>query len=239
VGIDVSDNKIVTYNPNHQQRVVTSLSGAHRADLGDVTVSSIFARRKSKRDERDGNPLIYALKDKFGYSIPYESVRHLYNCASANLPLCLANGAYCVVVPLPSSSKLTYILSQRMARRQSDCPMISCLDKTTIGQVLAMAPQPQLVEKRYRKKFISQINTLQKMEPNSVFEMKAVEMALRPYFTPLMPNSCIGNIAGMDVLLVDDILGSGTSILSATKILLAAGARSVSAVTLMGSLDGH
>jgi hypothetical protein len=239
VGIDVSDCKVVTYNPNHQQRVITSLNGARKINLGAVNVSSIFGRRKTGRDERDGNPLIYALKDIRGYSITHASVRKLYICAKINLPACLANAPYCSVVPLPSSSGLVQILSRRLARIKGGCPIISCLDKASIAQVLTSAPESQIVEKRYRKKYISQINALQKMEQNDLFQMKVVDMALRPYFTPLMKNDSANNIIGADVLLVDDILGSGTSITSAAKCLFDVGARSVSGITLMGSLDKH
>jgi hypothetical protein len=237
VGIDVSDNKVVTYNADHQQRVITSLKGAHEIDLGEVRVSSIFSRRKTGRDERDGNPLIYALKGMRGYSITHESIRELIICAKNNLPLCLTHTPYSSVVPLPSSSGLVQILSRRLARINAGCPIISCFDKATVDQVLAAAPQ--VVEKRYRKKFVSRINALQKMEGNNIFQMKDVEMALRPYFTPLMKNALAGNLIGADVLLVDDILGSGTSIKSAAQSLLSEGARSVSGITLMGSLDRH
>lgn len=239
MGIDVSDNKVVTYNADHQQRVITSLKGAHEIVLGNVRVSSIFSRKKTGRDERDGNPLIYALKGMRGYSITHESICELIICAKNNLPLCLANTPYCVVVPLPSSSGLVQILSRRLARTKADCSIISCFDKATVYQVLAAAPTPQVVEKRYRKKFVSRINALQKMEGNNMFQMKDLEMALRPYFTPLMKNALAGNIIGADVLLVDDILGSGTSIKSAAQSLLLEGARSVSGITLMGSLDRH
>jgi hypothetical protein len=239
VGIDVSDNKLVTYNANHQQRVITSLNGAHTSDLGDVNVSSIFGRKKTGRDERDGNPLIYALKNIRGYSITHESVRDVYICAKLNLTVCLTNTPYSAVVPLPSSSGLVQILSRRLSRIKGHCPTIACLDKATVAQVLTTAPIPQHVEERHRKQFISQINALQKMRQCDIFQMKKVEMALRPYFNPLIPNLSMANIIGSDVLLVDDILGSGTSIKSAAKYLLDAGAASVSGITLMGSLDRH
>jgi len=237
MGIDVSATKVVTYNAAHHQRVVTDISRAPPVtELGGLKVVSIFQRRAVRRDKTDGNPLIYALKGKFGYTMPYASFRGILECASAILPVALAGMQYDVVVPLPSSSKVAGIFAKRAARAHGNCPIVACFEKTNYAQALASAAPVAEVEERHRRDYKAQLNQLQRANPQHLFEMKHVKLALRPYFTPLVANSLAARLTGAHILFVDDILGSGASLAAADSALQPFGPAGTVGLTIMSPL---
>lgn len=66
--------------------------------------------------------------------------------------------------------------------------------------------------------------------------MKTVKVTLRPYFLPVIANPLAAATHGRHVLLVDDIVGSGSSLIAAAAGLRAAGCAEISALTLLGQL---
>jgi hypothetical protein len=237
MGIDVDAHKVVTFSAVHEQRVVTDPARPiPQANYGPLSVVSIFRRQITPHDTDDGNPLIYALKGKFGYTMPYGDFRLLYSAAAQILPNALAGVNFDLVVPLPSSSPVAGIIAQRAARQRGRCQVLQCLDKATVGQVLALAPAAATIKKRHRGEYTSQLAKLQRLDPGLLIEMKALKGPVRPYFAPVMANGLAVQCAGRHVLLVDDILSSGSSLTAAQAALHGAGAASVSALTLLGRL---
>lgn len=237
MGIDVSEGRVVTFNPGHERRVVTDVArDPPRQVLGALEVVSVFARKIVAADDLDGNPLIYALKGKFGYTMPYGSFREIYRRSAEILPRALEGIEYDMVVPLPSSSAVAAIFARRASRFAGGCPIVSCLEKATFGQVLDAAPPVHMIEKRYRSAYGKQLRALQKASPAAAFEMKKVMSPLRGYFRPVIAAAGAAAVTGRRVLLVDDILGSGTSITSAADALKASQPHSVAGLTFMGQL---
>lgn len=93
-----------------------------------------------------------------------------------------------------------------------------------------------MVERRLRGDYTSQLARLQRQDSRRAIEMKTVKVPLRGYFRPIIANVLAAQCHGRHVLLVDDIVGSGTSLLAAEADLRAAGAAGVSALTLLGQL---
>lgn len=238
MGIDVDAAKVVTYNPTHEHRVATDPARPFpKVRYGSLEVVSIFRRRRTKHDDDDGNPLIYALKGKFGYTIARADVRQLLTVGQQILPVALSALAFDMVVPLPSSSPVASILAKRAARTGGSSQIVKCLDKATIGQVLAQAPAPDEVKSRDRGFYTSQLARMQDIPGDQIIEMKSVPLRVRNYFTPIAANALAPACAGRHVLLVDDIVGSGASLMAAQAALLAAGAVSISGVTLLSRLS--
>jgi len=237
MGIDVNDEKAVIYNPSHQQRVITDPSRPISEFVyRDLRILSVFSRRRIQNDNSDGNPLIYALKGIRGYTMSRRDFVNFYQCAAARLAKALADIEYDVVVPLPSSSKVCHILAERASRLSSRCAIEICLSKSTIGGALHLAPSPKTVETRLRKDYTSQLNSLQKSNPLSPIEMKLIKLSIRKYFHPIVGRENILNCANRNVLIIDDIVGSGTSLSAVNVLLKTAGAERVSALTLLGRL---
>lgn len=162
MGIDVSAARVVTFNAAHEHRVVTDTTRpVLRTHIAPLDVVSIFRRRRVRGDDLDGNPLIYALKGKFGYTMPGPDLREVLRAARTILPIALRGIGFDLVVPLPSSSPLSRLLATRAAR-SGGCSSIACLDKATTGQVLANAPPVDMIEKRLRRDYTSQLARLQR-----------------------------------------------------------------------------
>lgn len=237
MGIDVSGARVVTFNPNHERRVDTNVARKPpRQTLGALEVVSVFARKTVATDDLDGNPLIYALKGKFGYTMPYGSFREIYRRGVEILPHALDGIDYDLIVPLPSSSAVTAIFAERAARSGGGCSVVYCLEKATFQQVLSTAPPIDMVERRYRRAYGRQLRELEKSSPGATFEMKKVASPMRGYFLPIVTGEGAAAVAGRRVLLVDDILGSGTSIMAAARALNAFKPLSIAGLTLMSKL---
>ena len=237
MGIDVDHAKVVTFNGTHEHRVVTDPARPFPIDqIGDLRISSIFQRRTTRLDNHDGNPLIYALKSKFGYTIPNVDLKEILSRAREILPHALADVPFDVVVPLPSSSPVAMRLGVRASRLSGGCLVLTCLDKATVAHVLAAAPPVGHVAKRMRNAYTTALANMQLRPGAALFEMKFVRSPIRHYFVPVVTNHLAVQCAGRRVLLVDDILGSGTSLKVAEAELRAAGAMDVSALTLLSRL---
>lgn len=238
MGIDVSPKKVVSFNATHEQRVVTDPARrCPTAVAGPVQVTSLFARKRARQDSDDGNPLIYALKGKFGYKIAYGDFREIYNCASLILPKALEGKVFDAVVPLPSSSPIARILATRVVRARAGSEMIDCLEKATIGDVLADLPAPDAVPQRFRDEYTTMLNKLQRANPSSVIEMKQIPLRIRNHLSPVVARATAGACAGRSILLVDDIFGTGTSLQSAALALSVHQPASVAGLTLLGRLS--
>ena len=238
MGIDVNAAKVVTFNPGHERRVVTDPNRpVPSTAFGDLHVVSVFRRRRVKHDEDDGNPLIYALKRKFGYTIAASDLRQIVRAGHQILPAALDGTSFDLVVPLPSSSPVASILARRASRMAGGCDVVSCLDKATVAQVLASAPHPDAIQQRDRRIFTSHLATLQRLPGDSVIEMKTVPLRVRHHFTPIVANALVDACAGRHILLVDDIVGSGSSLVAAAAALGVAGAGPTTALTLLSRLS--
>jgi hypothetical protein len=229
--------KVVTFSAVHEHRVVTDPARpVPRVRYGPLEVVSIFRRQITTHDTDDGNPLIYALKGKFGYTMPYRDFRLLFRAAKHILPNALGLTNFDLVVPLPSSSPVAAILAARAVRQRMGCSSLACLQKATIGEVLAGAPAAGQIRRQHRGEYTSQLAKLQRFDSNLLIEMKTLKGPIRPYFAPVVANGIAGQCAGRHVLLVDDILSSGSSLAAAEAALNASGAASVSALTLLSRL---
>jgi len=238
MGIDVSPTKVVTFNAQHEHRVVTDPARSIPfAKAGAIEVVSIFARKTTRQDNDDGNPLIYALKGKFGYTIPAADFRKIYRRAMIILPAALAARQVDMIVPLPSSSGVARILAERVNRLIPEAELCECLIKATIGAVLPNMPAANAVPGRLRGDYTSLLRALQKSNPDTEIQMKRIKLPLRWYVAPIVAGMGAQACKGRAILLVDDIFGSGSSLQSAGDALSVFQPASVSGLTLLGKLS--
>jgi hypothetical protein len=70
MGINISADKYVVLDNTHEKRVNTCVDdNPTSTKCGDVVVHHVFRRNRTSDDDRDGNPLAYALKGMNGYRI--------------------------------------------------------------------------------------------------------------------------------------------------------------------------
>lgn len=239
MGIDVSAAGVVTFNDAHEQRIVTDpLRPMATHHLGPVPVVSIFKRRRVKHDTGDGNPLIFALKGKKGFTIPRRDFVEIYSRAATRLPAALDEVPdFDVVIPLPSSSNVAAILARRVVRLRPGAALLECLEKASVAHVLAMSPAPASLPARVRKPYKRVLSTLQGLPRNSAVEMKRVPLQVRPYINPIIAGPTVARCGGLRVLLVDDIFGSGASLEGAISAMMPSAPASLCGLTFLSRLS--
>jgi hypothetical protein len=234
MGIDVDVHDRVTVNPAHERRVVTAVNrNPDQWRCTDLDITSIFKRVRSS-DDNDGNPLIYALKSLRGYSTDRASIKILHSNGNAILDAYLDGRQFDVIVPVPSSSRLSSILAVRVARKSSPAIILPCFRKSRAAEVLKAMPPIASVPQRDRAIYGALLNSLQRGSAGTNFQMKLVNTRLRSYVTPVVALVEAQRCAGARVLLVDDLCGSGMSLSVAAAELRKVGAVDVEALTLLG-----
>ena len=229
LGITVDDNKVVTFTSETEQLVNTSLDdnpNFHKLNNSRLIVHSVFKRMYS-RQGGDGNPLIYALKGQKGFSITLKECGKFNPNISIILDRLMQKKDYEVIITMPSSHKIVERFAKKINRRASgDCILISNIfTKKTFSEVYADLQDLPLTPK-HKKDIIALRRSLEKdlnRNPNKVFSMKEVDTKDRMFIRPLKINPThvdkIVQIKGKSILLVDDLLASGTTLMSANNLL--------------------
>lgn len=247
LGIDVSNSRQVTLNISHDNRVVTSISKNPKLSMigrsPKTPVYSIYMRTKSGDYSRDGNPLMYALKGINNYSI---SLRELYNFRSSFVHILNAIHSNLlqgnkVVVAMPSSSSVVGLFAKRVSRRFG-AQMIDLFLKCTVQEVLNnFHANFSLKNIKKSDKFEVQrlLAALSRAVPNSFFSMKIVPNKIRKYFNPikLNPQANLASLNGAQIILVDDLLSSGITLICAIEILMSLNLPSTAGVCLLSDLN--
>ncbi|WAJ37296.1 phosphoribosyltransferase [Pseudomonas sp. GOM7] len=244
MGIDVSATKEVQFNGTHQKLVDTSVTNNPRRHVlnldaaAQLSVQSIFRRRNSsdKQDKRDGNPLIYALKRTNGYTITLDEMMRFRPSFQGILERAMNQANYDAIVPMPSSHPIALMLAKRAARYQLGLEVwTGFLAKRTTTEA-AQDLSAMLAARQFPKELVAEVRALiatWAATPNAPLALKHVGAKLRPYIKPL-------KLAGppprknLSILLVDDLLATGTTLKTAADILIASGcAASVDGLCLL------
>ncbi len=228
LGITVDDNKVVTFTSETEQLVNTSLDdNPNHHKLHDLIVHSVFKRLYS-RQGGDGNPLIYALKGKKGFSITLKECGKFNPNISVILDRLILQKNYEVILTMPSSHKIVERFAKKINRRTpTNCILINNIfTKKTFREVYSDLEDIPLTPE-HKKNIIALRRSLEKdlnRNPNKIFSMKDVETKDRMYICPLKIDLTqidkIQQLRGKSILLVDDLLASGTTLTSAYNLLI-------------------
>jgi len=222
VGLNIAPDKAVSFDDSHQLRVDTSLeTNPRREKIGGIDVTHIFRRNRTGDLDRDGNPLIYALKGMRSYSISDTEKAQFIDRATE---LCRSIDYIDadVIVAVPSSKSFCAEFSQTVSTALGieifDEPF---LVKSTIGDALQRAKQSKSVIKNRNTKrsYNKQMATWEKMGPNHFVSMKEIDTKIRGYFQPFALSHVPECLIGKRVLLVDDLMSSGTSMRTCSNLL--------------------
>ena len=240
MGIRVDNTKVVSINDAHEEGVDTSIQNNPTvARLQGLEVHHIFRRNGRGERRDDGNPLNYALKGQRGFSITAYWKGQLLNRARmiiGSMPDCLTEFDQCL--ELPSSSpfcrECAVLISETMnVPLMNEAPF----RKKLIGEMLAdVESAPMKVKPGKLGSYKSQLNTWQNANPDAICQAKTVDTAIRPLFRFLAPIDDVPNLAGQRILVVDDIMSSGSSLLSAREILVNQFDAEVTGITFLGRL---
>ncbi|ENU0858525.1 phosphoribosyltransferase [Citrobacter amalonaticus] len=239
MGINISNKKVITFCDSHEKYVNTSVNSNPSLSLlkqcsPPLLVHSIFKRVQSN-DRRDGNPLIYALKNIDNYSISNEELIKFKPNFVSVLDKLKNNKKFKgdVILTLPSSSKVVQYFAKRVGRTLSLNVQYDAFVKCTNGEVFDNFNH-NIVRKQDENDVRGALYTLNKKNPDLPFQIKNIENSIRSYFQPFKLNQN-NNYNQYNIILIDDILSTGSSLLCAEQ-LLKNKCQSIMALTLLGSL---
>lgn len=246
MGLNVIDNNVF-FVEDHQKLLNTSK--ITKPWINDVPpkgktlkVYSLFQRRRSNRGEKggDGNPLIYALKGHKEHIVCCREMVKLKPFFDHNLSVCIKYLDFDVVVLSPSSYGIASFLFTRLVKLEVNA--IFCqevFEKVTNKDIIAQIKSNILGKQtpKNRRYYTSLLNRLEK-NPDLIFSMKDVRPQYRKgllvyKFTDVFNNEMVKN---KKILLIDDLLATGSSLLTAQELLVGAGVKTVSALCIFSAL---
>ena len=137
---------------------------------------------------------------------------------------------------MPSSHKIAEILACRVAKRCSAKVIPDLMAKRTVADVLETF-ELQVVPRKHKQEVKKQLAAYRKMPPHSLVSLKYVSNSVREYFPPLVMSDGYFDAGRTGkVILVDDLLSTGTTLKSARELVTSVGGTCSSAVCLLSDL---
>ena len=237
-GIDIdNDKKIISFNPNHEDNVDTSILLNPTYDVIDgINVISIF-KRKDNLDKTDGNPLIYALKNKKGWKFKNQTediinlLKQFIRIAEKIKP------EYATIITVPSSNPLnTYFLHRLNKIIQAKTKVTDYFYKLNADDVWEdwiawgeITKDFGEVNDKKVKVILLQYFKAMEQENSNMFSFRFIkDTKLRKYIKKTMWSKDKDEkqikyapfINDKDILILDDTISSGASISEACKGIL-------------------
>ncbi|MEA9390259.1 phosphoribosyltransferase [Acerihabitans sp. TG2] len=200
-------------------------------NIGDLRIYSVFRRlrlsRKMQRNRQqrqvgDNCPLIYALKAKEGLTADITSIVRLSKSFAriAEKISQLEPQGYQLVISMPSAHQISKVVGKRFARRFSAPHIFTAFRKITVDEAFRLVDRAD-VSVEEAKSLAYQVK-LQSREVGLAgdFSLKGISPALREAIPPLAWNVVPQlNFHPQRILLVDDLLASGTTLNTAACIV--------------------
>ena len=240
MGIRINDAKEVSINDAHEEGVNTSLkNNPTRSVAKGLHVHHIFSRNRKGHHRNDGNPLVHALKQREGFTIRAHWKSQLLNRSRiivGSMRDELSDFDYCLAIPSSSAfcGECANLISRTLGVPMMDEALFR---KKLIGEMLAdVAAAPPRMRHGMRIKYTTQLNSWQKADREAICHAKSVDTSIRSLFRFLALIDGAPDIANLRLIVVDDIMSSGSSLLSAREILVNQLGAEVVGVTFLGPL---
>lgn len=232
----------VSIDLSHNDGVDMSLLGNPTAmSVEGLQVFSLFRRRRLSTTEADGNPLIYALKELKGFAIDEAGKELMWATAGEIFRAWKCPWKPTRVVAIPSRHSVSIDLASRIATHLGvEHVPVAVVCKRTVAEVLEDAEALKdsgAVPNRDLKAFKKQLGRLSASPPGKTFQMKEIDVHVRQYFHPWRVSEEAKDIIGHDLLLVDDLIGTGASLSTCAKCLIENGHSVVGGMSLFSPLD--
>lgn len=246
LGFDIDiDRRLVTVDHSHNDFCITNTEGNPSwFILNNIIVASIFSRTKGRKNPKgslgDNSPMLYALKGIGGLKTERKEILKLYDNYREILDNIIPRiEKWDYIVPIPSSSNLVNIIA-------------SSVHKIYPFGILAK----DFIRKSSLSEIMSQINNLDKTSKDKAqlrskikplisqygedysFQMKKINIKDRKLFNPMSASTSFIFSENPKILLIDDMITTGSSIISAKKaISKTCPGAIVNAITLFGSIQ--
>lgn len=251
MGLRIVDGEVIVDHAESDHLNTGIIGNPTQLQLRGLAIHCVFQRKhnsaKAARDRDtkvlgDNCPLIYALKGKDGLTVSRSSIKAL----NSNIPTLLdiiagkIAGDVDVILPMPSSSDLANILARRLAKRggldfRSDV-LVKASNLAASARAKSLTtPGNRTLSYKTANRLKAAIRALHASH-SAPYSAKDVRTDLRQYFDPLRlaPNAPKFP-AGTRLLLVDDLLATGETLMAAQNVIVATGLAAASnAVTWFG-----
>ena len=223
MGLNIAPDNTVSFDDSHQLRVDTSReTNPRRETAGNIDVTHVFRRNRTGDPDRDGNPLIYALKEMKSYSISnIEKARFMDRATELCRSIDYIDADMIVAVhsSKPFCLEFSRIASNALRLTVFHEPFIM---KMTIGDALERAKhsKPEILNRYTKRAYNRQLATWGKMGSDNLVSMKEIDTKIRRYFRPFALSRVPEHLIGKRVLLVDDLMSSGTSMRTCANLLI-------------------
>ncbi len=207
---------------------------------GNTNHLFVFRRNRGRRgDEGDGNPLIFALKGMRGYHISDNCRQKFLNRAEEivkkNAQKCHAD----LIMSVPSGHGFGYEFSNLLSDWLNIAPLSSSfIEKRTAGEVLTTAKKrpPTIENKEIKRDYGHYLNVLSKMNAEQKVSMKDAPTKTRKYFDLLKFSGDAPDLAGKNILVVDDLMSSGSTMRCMIELLRGRGACARTSICFLSEL---
>jgi len=243
VGINVDRQNNITIDDSHNKRV--NMDEDHNPTyitLNNINIGFIFQRNKTGDKDRDGNPLIYALKGMNGFKIQPFIRKNVFTKAGNIASKLMSNINADFLLPVPSSKNLCHEISQTI-NSVSSIPILNSdfIVKKTFDDMISQYDGniPTNLSDRDRDLYKSQLSIWKSGKKNSLVSMKNIPNAIRIHFNPFKLDQTAFSsidISGKNILIIEDLMSSGSSIISISDILISNGASVSNSICLMSPI---
>ncbi|MCB2386364.1 phosphoribosyltransferase family protein [Thalassolituus alkanivorans] len=202
-------------------------------DLNGFKVYSAFRRTRTKRkgsgNKGDNCPLIYALKGLEDLTVKRSTISQLVPNFRSILERFSSHTAcqWDLIVCVPSSSPIGHIIAKRVARATTSWEGIIAVDalqKTTIWDARVQLNTLSDIAKGDKSTLFNNLK-FQRAKNNddwtAPYSLKTVPTKLRHYLRTLKHQKSYKSLNPKNILIVDDIVSSGTSLTQAHALIAA------------------
>ncbi len=239
MGINVC-NKVVQIDDTHNWGVNTSVNDNPTiSNVGNITIHQIFSRNKGhKRSKDDGNPLIYAMKGLYQYTITPADRIFLMNRASQIVAGLTKSLRFDCILHAPSSNAFAGEIAN-MIMGMTSVSILSCdfIRKKNMGELIAQYGSGiSNLKPSHKSEYKHLMGVWRDANPDKLVSMKSVDTKIRTYIEPMILDGNSPNLMGKRVLIVDDLMASGSTIGSIAGIVTQLGAKEVTGLCFLSKL---
>jgi len=233
VSIDLTHNDGVDMSKDSNPSIYKS---------NNFDIYALFRRRRMSGRQSDGNPLIYALKSSPPYQIDQQNTDDMWAVAQDILLSWECPWKPTAVMAIPSSSALNNELAERIANYLNIHHIKSdMLSKKLVSEVISGVENlldAGQVAKDDIKPLKKQLGVLNSATQGKAFQMKDIkDLSVRPYFNPWKLEGNLTVLTDHQILLVDDLIGSGASIVNCAQFIQQHGYNVVGGISLFSALE--
>ncbi|MAD98323.1 hypothetical protein PULV_a2138 [Pseudoalteromonas ulvae UL12] len=230
MGLIVQGNVVKVDHDNKEWLKTRPQGNPTKEEIGGLTIYSLFkrllasakSRRKHRKIPGDNCPIIYALKGKDNLTTDITSIKLLRESYSVIVNSFQAEepNGYDLIISMPSSHNISRLIGKRLANIFTAHHSSDFLRKLTIEEALALLDRADISVEEHKTLSHRLRKQLTEKGFQGDFSLKGIPVPYRSEFPPLcLNNTTVVNNEPQRILLVDDLLATGTTLKTAHDLV--------------------